>query len=151
MLSRLLPERNIHFTSSTLTWREAITQVAAPLLEAGDITPEYIRAMLDSVEAGGTYIDLGHGIALAHARPEHGVVRTGIAMLRLAEPAALLDQPEHAVDLYFCFAAADADAHMRAMASLARILSDADTRQALRDAASAVEVVELITEFEESE
>ncbi|MDT0436458.1 MULTISPECIES: PTS sugar transporter subunit IIA [Streptomyces] len=151
MLSRLLPERNIHFTSATLTWREAITQVAAPLLEAGDITPEYVRAMQDSVEAGGTYIDLGHGIALAHARPERGVVRTGIAMLRLREPAPLLDLPEHAVDLYFCFAAADADAHMRAMASLARILSDADTRQALRDAGSAPEVTKLITEFEESE
>jgi mannitol/fructose-specific phosphotransferase system IIA component (Ntr-type) len=151
MLSRLLPERNIHFTDARLTWREAVTQVARPLVEAGDVTPDYVRAMLDSIEAGGTYIDLGHGIALAHARPEHGVVRTGVSMLRLKEPAPLLDRPEHAVDLYFCFAAADADAHLGAMASLARILSDTQTRQALRDAASASEVVKLITEFEESE
>ncbi|MFE7980521.1 PTS sugar transporter subunit IIA [Streptomyces shenzhenensis] len=151
MLSRLLPERNIHFTDDRLTWREAVTRVARPLVEAGDVTPEYVQAMLDSIAAGGTYIDLGHGIALAHARPEYGVVRTGIAMLRLREPAPLLDRPEHAVDLYFCFAAADADAHLRAMASLARILSDAPTRQALREAASASEVVKLITEFEESE
>ncbi|MFD0306758.1 PTS sugar transporter subunit IIA [Streptomyces sp. NPDC127119] len=151
MLSHLLPEQNIHFTQEKLTWQEAVTQAARPLVEAGDVTPEYVRAMLDSITAGGTYIDLGHGIALAHARPEHGVVRTGISMLRLSEPAPLLDLPEHAVDLYFCFAAADADAHMRAMASLARILSDARTRQALRDAASAPEVVKLITEFEDTE
>ncbi|AQW46704.1 PTS sugar transporter subunit IIA [Streptomyces violaceusniger] len=150
MLSDLLTHEKIRFSTDKLSWREAVTQVARPLLDAGDITPGYVQAMLESIASGGTYIDLGHGIALAHARPENGAVRTAISMLRLAEPAPLLDQAEHAVDLYFCFAAVDADAHMSAMASLARILSDAQTRQALRDAASAPDVITLITQFEES-
>ncbi|MER8000274.1 MULTISPECIES: PTS sugar transporter subunit IIA [unclassified Streptomyces] len=150
MLSDLLTEERILFSPSELTWREAVAGVARPLLAAGDITPDYVRAMLDSIAAGGTYIDLGHGIALAHARPENGAVRTAMSMLRLPAPAPLLDDPLHAVDLYFCFAAVDAEAHMSAMASLARILSDAGTRQALRDAASAPEVIKLITQFEET-
>lgn len=150
MLSDLLTADRIDFCPSTLTWQEAVTRVARPLLDAGDVTPGYVQAMLDSIAAGGTYINLGHGIALAHARPESGAVRTALSMLRLSEPAPLLGLPEHAVDLYFCFAAVDAQAHMSAMASLARILSDARTRQALRDAASAPDVIKLITEFEES-
>ncbi|MFD3487433.1 PTS sugar transporter subunit IIA [Streptomyces sp. NPDC058665] len=151
MLSDFLTADRIDFCQSKLTWQQAVARVAQPLLDAGDITSGYVQAMLDSIAAGGTYINLGHGIALAHARPESGAVRTAISMLRLREPAPLLGQPQHAVDLYFCFAAVDADAHMSAMASLARILSDAQTRQALRDAASAPEVVKLITEFEESQ
>ncbi|MBO3682305.1 PTS sugar transporter subunit IIA [Streptomyces sp. NEAU-YJ-81] len=151
MLSDLLTEEKIRFSTDKLDWREAVTLVARPLLDAGDVTPGYVQAMLESIASGGTYINLGHGIALAHARPENGAVRTAISMLRLAEPAPLLGRPEHAVDLYFCFAAVDADAHMSAMASLARILSDAQTRQALRDAASAPDVIKLITRFEESQ
>ncbi|GAB2889072.1 PTS sugar transporter subunit IIA [Streptomyces mayteni] len=148
-LSDLLPEGKIRFSADRLGWREAVREVAAPLLDAGDITPEYVDAMIDSIEAGGTYINLGFGIALAHARPERGAVRTAISMLRLTEPAPLLDQPEHAVDLYFCFAAVDATAHTLAMASLARLLSDPDTREALRAARSAADVTKLIHEFEE--
>ncbi|MFD7288739.1 PTS sugar transporter subunit IIA [Streptomyces sp. NPDC059863] len=150
MLSELLTEEKIRFSTDHLTWRQAVTQVAEPLLAAGDITSGYVDAMIDSIAAGGTYIDLGYGIALAHARPESGAVRTALSMLRLAEPAPLLDQPEHSVDLYFCFAAVDAAAHTGAMASLARILSDAETREALRDARSAARVTKLITRFEET-
>ncbi|MFE9884432.1 PTS sugar transporter subunit IIA [Streptomyces scopuliridis] len=150
MLSELLTEEKIRFSNDSLTWRQAVTQVAEPLLDAGDITSGYVEAMIDSIAAGGTYIDLGYGIALAHARPESGAVRTAISMLRLAEPAPLLDQPEHSVDLYFCFAAVDAAAHTGAMSSLARILSDTETREALRDARSAGDVTKLITRFEET-
>ncbi|MEV4970687.1 PTS sugar transporter subunit IIA [Streptomyces scopuliridis] len=150
MLSELLTEEKIRFSSDSLTWRQAVTQVADPLLVAGDITSGYVDAMIDSIAAGGTYIDLGYGIALAHARPESGAVRTAISMLRLAEPAPLLDQPEHSVDLYFCFAAVDAAAHTGAMSSLARILSDTETREALREARSAADVTTLITRFEET-
>ncbi|MFE2034859.1 PTS sugar transporter subunit IIA [Streptomyces scopuliridis] len=150
MLSELLTEEKIRFSNDSLTWRQAVTQVAEPLLDAGDITSGYVEAMIDSIAAGGTYIDLGYGIALAHARPESGAVRTAISMLRLAEPAPLLDRPEHSVDLYFCFAAVDAAAHTGAMSSLARILSDTETREALRDARSAADVTKLITRFEET-
>ncbi|MCU4748533.1 MULTISPECIES: PTS sugar transporter subunit IIA [Streptomyces] len=149
MLSELLTEEKIRFSADRLSWREAVTQVAEPLLTAGDITAGYVDAMIASIEAGGTYIDLGFGIALAHTRPEKGAVRTSISMLRLEEPAPLLDQPEHAVDLYFCFAAVDATAHTQAMSSLARILSDTGTREALRAARSAADVHRLITAFEE--
>ncbi|MFJ9033954.1 PTS sugar transporter subunit IIA [Streptomyces sp. NPDC102274] len=150
MLSELLTEEKIRFSSDSLTWRQAVTSVAEPLLAAGDITPGYVEAMIDSIAAGGTYINLGYGIALAHARPESGAVRTALSMLRLAEPAPLLDRPEHSVDLYFCFAAVDAAAHTAAMSSLARILSDTETREALRDAHSAADVTKLIIRFEET-
>ncbi|AXG79134.1 PTS sugar transporter subunit IIA [Streptomyces paludis] len=150
MLSELLTAEKIRFSSDSLTWRQAVTQVAEPLLAAGDITAGYVDAMIESIAAGGTYIHLGYGIALAHARPEAGAVRTSLSMLRLTEgPAPLLDLPEHAVDLYFCFAAVDATAHTTAMSSLARILSDTETREALRAAGSAAEVTTLIKRFEE--
>jgi mannitol/fructose-specific phosphotransferase system IIA component (Ntr-type) len=149
-LSTLLAPDRIAFSDETLDWPAAVRRVAQPLLDAGDITAGYVEAMTESIAAGGTYIDLGFGIALAHARPESGALRPALAMLRLTEPAPLLGQPEHSVDLYFCLAAPDAHVHTEAMGSLARLLSDPDTRHALRAAASAADVTALITRFEEN-
>lgn len=149
-LSSLLTPERIAFSDAPMSWREAVTAVSKPLLAAGDITPGYVDAMIESIAAGGTYIDLGFGVALAHARPESGAVRTGLSMLRLKDPAPLLDQPEHAVDLYFCLAAADAQAHTGAMGSLARLLSDTESRAALRAARTAADVTALINRFEEN-
>ncbi|MFF0747115.1 PTS sugar transporter subunit IIA [Streptomyces sp. NPDC004111] len=149
-LSNVLTPDRIAFRDEPTDWATAVRTVARPLLDAGDITTDYVDAMVASIADGGTYINLGFGIALAHARPESGALRPALSMLRLAEPAPLLGLPEHAVDLYFCLAAPDPVTHTEAMASLARLLSDSTGREELRAARSAADVITLITRIEET-
>lgn len=149
MISEHLNEDTIVFAEDLSGWREAIEQVSRPLFESGAITREYIDAMLESIAAGGTYIDLGYGIALAHARPERGVLRTGLSALWVRPEVLLNDEPAHPIALFFCLAAADATAHLAAMAQLAQILTDDDARNDLLAARTTTEVQAVLTQGED--
>jgi PTS system ascorbate-specific IIA component len=130
-------------------WRDAIEQVSAPLLADGAITRDYVDAMLTSIAGGGTYIDLGYGIALAHARPESGVVRTGLAAL-WTHPAVLLnDEAAHPITLFVCLAAADSSEHLTAMAQLGSLLSDETARNDLLAATDPTTALAVLTAGEQ--
>lgn len=144
MLTTHLRDENLLFAQDLAGWRDAIELVARPLLEHGDIRREYVDAMIESIAAGGTYIDLGYGIALAHARPERGVLRTGLTALWVRPAVLLGDEPEHPISLFFCLAAADSSSHLAALASLGELLSDDTARESLlaaHDAAGALAVL----------
>jgi mannitol/fructose-specific phosphotransferase system IIA component (Ntr-type) len=144
VLSNYLTSDTVQFAANLGGWRDAITRVSAPLLESGAITDAYVDAMTDSIAAGGVYIDLGFGIALAHSRPEHGVVRTGLSYLRV-EPAVLLnDDPDHPIDLFICLAATDPTGHIETISELAGLLSDDELRTSLLAATTPADVLAVI-------
>ena len=81
MLNESLTADRIRFASDVATWQQAIDLVSEPLVDDGSITTDYVDAMKAAIGGpGGTYIDLGFGIALAHARPETGVVRRALTL-----------------------------------------------------------------------
>ena len=85
----------------------------------------YVDAIKTSIASpGGTYIDLGGGVALAHARPESGVVSTSLSVLRVGKPFLLADDEDHPINTMFCLAAKDSNAHIDLMQSLALLLTD---------------------------
>lgn len=123
-------------------WREAVALVGGVLVQHGNATAEYVDAMEHSIEAqGGTYIDLGFGIALAHSRPENGVIETGLAVIRLGSPVLLAGDPDHPIAVFIALAAQDADSHLDLMQDLAAILTDPTRRQELLDAATPADVL----------
>ncbi len=131
MLTEYLNEDTVAFADDVDGWEEAIKQVAAPLLANGSIKQSYVDAILESVAAGGTYIDLGHGIALPHHRPESGVVKTGLSALRVRPDVLLNDDEKHPIKLFICLAAADSKKHLETLAALGRLLSNPTEREAL--------------------
>jgi PTS system ascorbate-specific IIA component len=145
MLTDYLTEDSILFADNTDGWRDAIEQVAAPLLRSGAITRDYIDAMLESIAAGGTYIDLGFGIALAHTRPENGVNRTGLSALWVRPQVLLNDEEAHPISLFFCLAAVDSTSHLDVMAALARVLSNQTARETLLAARDSAEALAVLT------
>lgn len=148
MLNDHLTTDTILFAEDVAGWREAIALVAQPLLDSGSITPRYVEAMTDSIAApGGTYIDLGFGIALAHSRPENGVQANGLSSLRVRPAVLLNDEPEHPIDQFFCLAATDAGEHMATMVELAGLLSDEQLRTQLLAATTSAEVLAVITQI----
>lgn len=149
MLTTYLTPATIDFADDVAGWRDAIERVSAPLAASGAITRAYIDAMLDSIAAGGTYIDLGYGIALAHARPEAGVVETGLSALWVRPEVLLNDEDEHPISLFFCLAAADANTHLAALSELGQLLSDPAARDSLVAARTPAEALAVLKTGEE--
>ena len=100
--------------------------------------------MTDSIAGGGTYIDLGYGIALAHARPEAGVVSTGLSALRVTPEVLLNDEENHPIKLFVCLAAADTKSHLETLRSLGQLLSTPEERDALLAAANPTEFLAVL-------
>ncbi|WP_077300884.1 BglG family transcription antiterminator [Virgibacillus pantothenticus] len=144
MLSELLTQDMIQFTEEPLDWTTAVAKAAQPLLKAHKIKPEYIEAMNKKIEEVGTYIHIGNGIAIPHARPEEGVVNLGMSFLRTKTPVKLLGKDEHKIDIFICLAAIDNEAHLKALSHLTKLLSDSSTLQALKSAQTPQEVIEII-------
>jgi PTS system ascorbate-specific IIA component len=89
------------------------------------------------VEEHGPYIVLAPGLALAHARPEDGVLRVCLAVVTLAEPVAFGHPDNDPVDVVFAFGSPDAEQHVAMLSALARRLQgglDTELRSAASDA-----------------
>jgi PTS system ascorbate-specific IIA component len=147
VLSQYVGPGSILHRPSVTGWRQAVDIAAAPLLLNGAITPEYVEAIKASIAGpGGTYIDLGGGVALAHARPESGVNATALSVLQVETPFLLADSAEHPISTMFCLAAKDANAHIALMQDLAGLLTDGERRGALNAATTADEIRSIFEE-----
>lgn len=105
-------------------WQEAVRAACAPLIEAGAAEPRYADRCIEMVLEHGPYIVLAPGLALAHARPEDGVVRLGLAVATLAAPVAFGHSDNDPVDVVLAFGSPDAEQHVGLLSALAQALSD---------------------------
>lgn len=148
MLSELLTTEMIQLTDKKLTWEEAIAYAAHPLKVQGRITENYIEAMIQKVKDYGAFIHIGKGIALPHARPEDGVKQLGMSLLKVEEPVLLLDDPKHDITIFICLAAVDNEMHLKALASLTKILSNKENLEKLLAAKDQATIIQLLKEGE---
>ncbi|RSX52175.1 PTS system, IIA component [Bifidobacterium goeldii] len=141
MLTSYFQPNGMMYADRVSGWREAVDKVTRPLLDAGTIEQGYVDAIKTSISSpGGTYIDLGGGVALAHARPETGVNETSLSVLHVGEPFLLADDEAHPISTMFCLAAKDSNAHIDLMQALAGLLTDSDKLAALTAASNVEEL-----------
>ena len=148
MLSELLTKDMIQITEEKLEWEEAIRKASIPLLDQNNIQESYVEAMINNVKELGTYIHVGKGVGIPHARPENGVNKLGMSLLKLKRPTALLGKEEHQIDLIICLAAVDNEAHLKALAQLTKILGNASFINRLKETDSIDEMISIIQEGE---
>lgn len=149
MLSELLTKDMIQLTNQKLNWEEAIQLAAIPLVTQEKVTPAYVEAMIQKVKEFGAFIHIGKGIALPHARPEDGVKEVGMSLLKVEEPVLLLDDEKHPITIFICLAAIDNQLHLKALASLTRILSNQENLEQLLAATTTEEIISVIQKEEE--
>lgn len=149
MLSELLTEEMIQLSEVPMNWEEAIDYAAVPLKEKGKIEQRYVTAMIDKVKKHGPFIHIGEGVALPHARPEDGVKELGMSLLKVKQPVLLLEDEKHPIQLFICLAAIDNEMHLKALASLTRILSTKEKLSALLKAETKASILEILAEGEE--
>ncbi|WP_430790469.1 BglG family transcription antiterminator [Virgibacillus flavescens] len=146
MLKELLTEKTIQLEERVSNWEEAIKLAAQPLLAEQVIKEGYIEAMIDNVKDLGPYIVIAPNIALPHARPETGVERVGMSLLRLTEPVYFSDKEKHRAQLIIVLAATDNQSHLKALSQLTEMLSNEENVQHLIDSKNKQDVLALINQ-----
>lgn len=150
-LPELLDKSLIKISDKSLTWRDAIHEASKNLLEQNYINEDYIQAMIETVENIGPYIVLAPRVAVPHARPERGVNKLGISLLKLNQEVDFNvngeDDPDRHVRLIFVLAAVDGEAHLKALTQLAKILDNEDYIHQLISSNEVEELYSKINQF----
>lgn len=122
----LIENDSIKLHASAENWHEAIKIGTDMLVASGAILPAYHDAIISSVEELGPYIVIAPNLAMPHARPENGVVRTAFALVTLDTPVHF-DGEEDAVDVLITLAGSTSDEHMEGLMEVTRVLDDPDS------------------------
>lgn len=113
---------NITLKKSVVNWQEAIKIAAQKLLEKGNIDERYINKMIENINKLGPYIVLTDDVAMPHSRPEDGVNKTGISLLKLDKGVSFGKGTD--IRLVFILAAQDSDSHIELIAELIETLQN---------------------------
>jgi mannitol/fructose-specific phosphotransferase system IIA component (Ntr-type) len=125
-LTRYLTPATIRLQVSLETPEQAIDLAGRLLLSTSGIEERYIQAIKDLLVSAGPYMVITPGVALLHARPEHGALAECISLVTLKKPVEFGHMDNDPVYLVFAFAAGDKDIHLEVMSALAHLLSGTD-------------------------
>ncbi|VYT71937.1 PTS mannitol transporter subunit IIA [Metakosakonia massiliensis] len=127
------PPSSIAIKSSAANWQQAIDLSMASLLRNKYVSAEYVQAIKDSTLSNGPYYILAPQVAMPHARPEFGALKTGMSLTLLKESVAFGEKSEP-VKLLIGLSAADSDSHIGAIQALSELLCEDENLSALLSA-----------------
>ncbi len=122
----LIDNKSIKLQAKASNWREAIKIGTDLLIASGAIQPSYHDAIISSVEELGPYICIAPNLALPHARPENGVLRTAFALVTLEDPI-YFEGEEEPVDVLITLAGSSSDEHMEGLMEVTQVLDDEES------------------------
>lgn len=137
----LFTKENVILVERIENWQEAVRLGARPLLNQGKIEEKYIDKMIDSINNLGFYVVLTENIAMPHARPEDGVIESGISFLKINEG---VNFGENSIQLIFTLAAKDNTNHIEMLQTLLEIFQDDEKIERLKKALSVEELIKII-------
>lgn len=114
---------NVFVIEKVKDWEESIKIAARPLIEQKNIEKRYVDSMIESINELGFYVVLAENIAMPHARPENGVLKTGVSFLKINEAVKYGDSD---INLIFVLAAKDNNTHIDILQKLLEIFQDED-------------------------
>jgi PTS system mannitol-specific IIA component len=138
------PEASVSIKSSAKDWQEAIDFSMSPLLANHYINEDYITAIKDSTLRNGPYYILVPGVAMPHARPECGALKTGMTLTLLKEEVQFTPDDEP-VKLLIGLSAVDADSHIGAIQALSELLCEETTLASLLAAKSEKQLADILS------
>ncbi len=129
-----LSVENIHPAASAAGKEEAIRQVAAALVAAGNVAPGYVDGMLAREQQTSTY--LGNGIAIPHGTTDtrDQVLNTGVQVFQFPQGIVWGEGQTAYVAIGI---AASSDEHLGLLRQLTHVLSDDSVAEQLKSADSA--------------
>lgn len=143
----LLPPERIVFKRCVANWKEAVKYAADPLLNQSYVQERYIEKMIQNITEKGPYIVISEHIALPHANPEDGVLKTGMSMLRLTDPVDMFGKPASVI---IVLASRDNEQHLKALTQLTKLFSVKENKEKIVRTINKHQIVELIDDYSDS-
>lgn len=113
--TRQIKREFIQMVESVSDWEEAVRVALKPLTEEKYVTDRYVKEVVEAFKENGTYMFIGKGIAIPHARSTH-VRHTGFSMLKLQQPVHYTE--ELSINMLICFSSEDNMNHLDTLISL---------------------------------
>lgn len=147
MLTDWINENNISVINHIENWQKAVALAVQPLIDIGAVESRYLQAIYDMHREIGPYYVLGEGIAMPHARPEEGVIRTALSLVIVSDGVEFGSEDNDPVSIIFALAAVDSHSHIEMIASLSHLFCDDEAVQKLRGCQSKQDVLLAIRQF----
>lgn len=127
----MIYKHHIQTVDKVSNWQEAIRLAAQPLLSDHYITDHYIEKMIQNVTDMGPYIVISNDIAIPHARPEDGVIKSAVALLKVKQRVRFSD--DKALNTILVLAGSSNGSHINILKNISVILSEKVNYQKLID------------------
>jgi PTS system ascorbate-specific IIA component len=118
------------------------------MVEKGLVEDRYIDAIVDNHKTIGPYFIVAPGIAMPHAKPDNGVLKTGYALMTLETPVEFGDEENDPVDILIFAGAINREEHNgEAIPQIAELCDSEDYIGALRSAKDEAAVKDVLKKF----
>lgn len=144
LLEKYLTRETVHLNVDAPDWEAAVRAGGQLLVDTKKCLPEYVEAMIRTINEMGPFMVLAPGLALVHARPEDGVLGVGLSLITLREPVPFGSLANDPVGVVISFCAVDQEAHIQVLKELAGFLRSTENQMILNHAAS---VDQILTAF----
>lgn len=123
---------------------DAIKAVGKLMRETGLVEDAYIQGMVNVYHEFGPYWVLTEGLAMPHARPEDGALKSGFALIVLDTPISFGHEEHDPVSLIFGMSAVDKNTHLDNIRHLTAALSEPELMDKLRTAKTPEQAFQLL-------
>ncbi|MFO8035258.1 MAG: PTS sugar transporter subunit IIA [Anaerolineales bacterium] len=146
MLKEFIRPALISLQVKVSNWEEAVRKAGNLMVQAGYCEDRYVDAMVQAVSDMGPYMVLAPGIALAHARPEDGMLKVGMSLINLAVPVEFGSEKNDPVSLVIAFGGVDKEKHVKMLQHLSQFLLDEGNQELLKSTNSVEEIISALAE-----
>jgi len=134
----------ITLRASVDAWEDTIALVGEALVNAGNISHNYLNAVKEILTIYGPFCHIAPGIILLHAKPGDGVFKLSLGILLLKQGVNFGNKIFDPVDIIFMLAAPDDFSHIFALGQLIALSKNADFLSEIRSAKLPKEILSSI-------
>lgn len=122
----LIENKAIKLNQHADDWQDAIKIAVDMLILAGCAEQRYYDNIVQGIKKHGPYIILAPGLAMPHARPEDGVIKSGFSLVTFKDPV-YFEGDESPIYMMIALAGSDANAHMEGLVEITQALDDPES------------------------
>ncbi|MCS2166253.1 PTS mannitol transporter subunit IIA [Scandinavium manionii] len=137
------PASSISIRNSAESWQQAIDFSMESLLKHRYVNEKYVQEIKESTLNHGPYYILAPGVAMPHARPECGALKTGLSLTLLKQHVGFGEDNEP-VKLLIGLSAADSTSHIDAIQALSELLCEEENLSELLAAQSEEQLADIL-------
>lgn len=144
-INELLTVNRLQIADGMSDWKEAIQIAANPIINEGFVNNSYVDAMVKCIETFGSYIFLSPDIALAHAKPEDGVLQLSMSLLISSEGVNFPGNAKARVIIVI--APVDNESHLKALREIVDFFTDQSNLVQILNAKDVNDAYKLLSDF----